>query len=292
VLQLQIENCHRDDVEQLSIALEEHHALSITLTDKHDDPILEPELGTTPLWPNVVLHALYAEKHAADCALQSLSADFPNLRYSLQELPEQDWERVCMDDFKPQQFGHRLWICPSWLTPPDSEAVNLILDPGLAFGTGTHPTTTLCLTWLEQANLHSKTMIDYGCGSGILALAALKLGAMHVDAVDIDQQALLATQNNAITNGIPKAQLTIGYPEQLETSVDLLIANILLTPLIQLQSQFNQLLKNKGTLVVSGILSEQANDLIIAYHPHFKHISTETRDGWSLLVFSSRCDFQ
>ncbi len=286
MLQLQIEHCHRDDVEQLSIALEETNALSVTLTDKHDDPILEPELGTTPLWPDVVVQALYAERHEAEFAVQHLSDSFPNLSYSIHDLPEQDWERVCMDDFKTQQFGKRLWICPSWLTPPDPNGVNLILDPGLAFGTGTHPTTSLCLTWLEQANLHTQTMIDYGCGSGVLALAALKLGAMHVDAVDIDEQAILATQNNAISNNISLTQLTVGFPDHLETPVDLLLANILLTPLIKLQSRFYQLLKNKGTLVVSGVLAEQVDELVRSYHTHFIHLSTSIDDGWALLVFS------
>lgn len=286
MLQLEIEHCHRDDIEQLSNALEETNALSVTLTDKHDDPILEPELGTTPLWPNVVVQALYAKAHEAQLAQHLLSASFPHLSYSIHLLPEKDWERVCMDDFKPQRFGNRLWICPSWLTPPEPNAVNLILDPGLAFGTGTHPTTSLCLTWLEQAALHQKTMIDYGCGSGVLALAALKLGAFHVDAVDIDEQALLATQNNMATNHITASKLTIGFPDALNTPVDILLANILLTPLIKLQNRFRQLLKNKGTLVVSGILAEQADELINAYHTDFEHIASYIQDGWILLVFS------
>lgn len=286
MLQLEIEHCHRDDMEQLSDALDATNALSVTLTDKHDNPILEPELGTTPLWPDVVVHALYAETHEAELAQHLLSARFPHLSSSIHTLPEKDWERVCMDDFKPQQFGERLWICPSWLTPPIPDAVNLILDPGLAFGTGTHPTTSLCLTWLEQANLHKKTMIDYGCGSGILALAALKLGALHVDAVDIDEQALIATQNNINNNNISMTQLTIGFPDKLNTPVDILIANILLTPLIKLQSQFHQLLKNKGTLVVSGILSEQISELIEAYRTNFTLVSTSTQGDWVLLVFS------
>ncbi len=288
MLQLEIEHCHRDDIEQLSNALETTNALSVTLTDKHDDPILEPELGTTPLWPNVVVHALYAEAHEAELAQHVLSASFPNLNYSIHTLPEKDWERVCMADFKPQRFGNRLWICPSWLTPPDPDAVNLILDPGLAFGTGTHPTTSLCLTWLEQAELHQKTMIDYGCGSGVLALAALKLGVLHVDAVDIDEQALLATQNNSISNNIPSTQLTVGFPDTLTMPVDLLIANILLTPLIKLLSRFRQLLNERGSLVVSGLLAEQADELIDAYSADFIHTSSLIQNGWALLVFSPR----
>jgi ribosomal protein L11 methyltransferase len=285
VLQLQIEHCHRDDIEEISIALEGTDALSVTFTDKHDDPILEPELGTTPLWPHVVVHALYAEAYEAEMAVNALSANFPTLSYSIETLPEQDWERVCMDDFKPQQFGKRFWVCPSWLTPPDPNAVNLILDPGLAFGTGTHPTTFLCLTWLDQAHLAQQTVIDYGCGSGVLALAALKLDALHVDAVDIDEQALLATKNNAQSNGISMEQLTIGFPDTLSEPVDLVIANILLTPLMSLQNRFHQLLKNNGTLVVSGILEEQVDGLIDTYSNTFKHVSSFIKDGWALLEF-------
>lgn len=285
MLQLQIEHCHRDDMEEISIALEGTDALSVTFTDKHDDPILEPELGTTPLWPHVVVHALYAEPYEAEMAVNALSANFPTLSYSIETLPDQDWERVCMEDFKPQQFGKRFWICPSWLTPPEPDAVNLILDPGLAFGTGTHPTTFLCLTWLDQAQLSQQSVIDFGCGSGVLALAALKLGALHVDAVDIDEQALLATKNNALSNNISMEQLTIGFPDTLKEPVDLVIANILLTPLISLQSRFHELLKNEGTLVVSGILEEQVDGLIEAYSNTFKHISSFIKDGWALLEF-------
>nr|WP_019216081.1 50S ribosomal protein L11 methyltransferase [Legionella tunisiensis] len=251
--QLQIEQCHRDEVELLSDALEETGALSITLTDKNDEPVLEPEPGTTPLWPDVVINALYDDEQDAEQAKLLLAPQHPHLGFSIQHLADQDWERAWMDDFKPQRFGKRLWICPSWLEPPEPQAVNLILDPGLAFGTGTHPTTSLCLTWLEQADLNNKAVIDYGCGSGILALAALKLGAAKVQAVDIDEQALQATQNNALTNGIDQQQLYIGFPQSLQTPADLLIANILLAPLMTLRNTFKELLNPHGILVVSGI---------------------------------------
>lgn len=286
MLQLKIEHCHRDEIEQISQELEETAALSVTLSDKQDDPILEPELGTTPLWPNVVVQALYAEESEAELAIKILSKNFPHLSYSLETLPEQDWERVCKDDVKPQQFGQRLWICPSWIDPPQPDAVNILLDPGLAFGTGTHPTTFLCLTWLEQATLAGKNVIDYGCGSGILALAALKLGAPHVEAVDIDEQALIATQNNATNNDIQATHLAIGFPEALKAPVDILIANILLTPLLNLRDCFHQLLRDQGTLVVSGILEEQAEELTNAYQADFKLTASFTHEGWALLEFS------
>lgn len=286
MFQLQIEDCHRDEIEKISQALEETSALSVTFSDKQDDPILEPEMGTTPLWPNVVVEALYEEELEAELTMQILSATYPHLSYSLHTLPEQDWESVCKDDVVPQQFGSRLWICPSWLTPPVADAVNLILDPGLAFGTGTHPTTFLCLTWLEQAGLNQKTVIDYGCGSGILALAALKLGALHVDAVDIDEQALQATQNNATNNHIIATALDISFPDTLTTPADVLLANILLGPLVNLGDRFKQLLKDQGILVVSGILEDQAEELIAAYQGRFTLQSTFKHEGWALLVFS------
>lgn len=288
MMQLQIEQCHRDDVDKLSDALDETGALSITLTDQYDDPILEPAPGAAPLWPNVVVNALYAEVVDAELARAIVSEAFPDLSYSIHSLPDQDWERTCLDQFKPQKFGSRLWVCPSWLTPPEPDAVNLILDPGLAFGTGSHSTTSLCLTWLDQADLNQKQVIDYGCGSGILALAALKLGAGHVHAVDIDEQALLATQNNAFDNGITATQLTLGQPDMLNTPVDLLIANILLAPLLALKSRFRELLKDTGTLVVSGLLAEQVPTLIAAYQADFVHAETRIEGDWAAVVFTKQ----
>ena len=283
-----ITECNREETELLSMQLEKVGSLSITLTDQFDDPILEPTRGSSPLWAHVVIHALFSEPDEAEFARVSLTALHPHLHISLQSLPEQDWERTCRDDFKPQQFGERLWICPSWLTPPDEQAVNIILDPGLAFGTGAHPTTSLCLTWLEQANLEKQSVIDYGCGSGILALAVLKLGAQTVHAIDIDEQALLATQNNAQTNHIPASQLSMGLPELPHPPVDLLIANILLTPLIALQLEFHTLLKHQGTLVVSGLLETQVATLIDAYLVHFVHHTTVIQGDWALLTFKPK----
>ena len=282
--QLKIEHCPSEEIEPISEELEESGALSIMLTDKNDNPVLEPEPGTTPLWPEVIIHALFAQAQEAQHTKTQLAKTRPQLECNLEVLADKDWERAWMDDFKPQRFGKRLWICPTWLTPPEPEAVNLMLDPGLAFGTGTHPTTSLCLTWLEQTDLRNKSVIDYGCGSGILSLAALKLGAKEVHAVDIDNQALQATQNNALTNNINK-QLVISMPESLRDPVDLIIANILLAPLISLKDRFHQLLHPEAYLVVSGLLEEQAPLLIDAYHSAFTPITTEYLDGWALLVF-------
>jgi ribosomal protein L11 methyltransferase len=288
MLQLQIEQCRCDEVDELNEILEDTSAVSITLTDRFDDPILEPAPGDAPLWKNVVIHALYECESDAEFALKMLSEQYPHLTCTLQPLVEQDWERNCIIDFKPLSFGKRLWICPSWVTPPEPDAVNLILDPGLAFGTGTHQTTSLCLTWLEKNDLEHKTIIDYGCGSGILGLAALKLGAQHVYAVDIDDQALLATQNNACNNHIQASQLTLGHPESLHTQVDLILANILLTPLLQLKERFAQLLTHNGMLVVSGLLVDQVDTLADEYQSIFIHHETLLQDDWALMVFSPK----
>ncbi|MDX1837675.1 50S ribosomal protein L11 methyltransferase [Legionella taurinensis] len=286
--QLHIEICRPDEAEALSDALEGLGAVSVTLTDRHDSPVLEPEPGTTPLWPDIVIQALYTEEEAAAQAIKTLSPNYPHLRFSLDTLPEKDWERVWMDDFKPQRFGERLWICPSWIEPPQPDAVNLILDPGLAFGTGTHPTTSLCLSWLDAANLTRKSVIDYGCGSGILALAALKLGAASVQAVDIDEQALLATRNNADTNQMASMPLFIGFPDSLKPGADLLIANILLAPLLTLKDRFKALLTPGGQLVVSGLLLDQTPQMLQHYDDDFVHEGSHTLDGWSLLIFKRR----
>lgn len=285
--QLKIEHCPSDQVEELSAELENLGALSIMLTDKNDDPVLEPEPGTTPLWPEVIMHVLYAQLTEAQHTEEYLASTKPTLQCTLEVLEDKDWERVWMDDFKPQRFGRRLWVCPTWLTPPEPEAVNLMLDPGLAFGTGTHPTTSLCLTWLEQADLTEKTVIDYGCGSGILSLAALKLGAKQVWAIDIDEQALQATYNNAQTNHIAMPQLMISSPEKMQQVplAELMIANILLAPLIQLKDRFYQLLQPNALLAVSGLLTEQKPLLIEAYESVFRLITDENNEGWSLLVF-------
>lgn len=288
MLELQIELCLQNEIDGVTATLEESGAISISIMDQEDAPILEPAPGETPLWERLVIHALYEDEQQAYAAQTELNKQHPHLKHTLSELPEQDWERVCLDRFTPQRFGQRLWICPSWHTPPEPDAVNLILDPGLAFGTGTHPTTSLCLTWLEQASLQHKKIIDYGCGSGILALAALKLGAQHAYAVDIDDQALLATEQNAAINHIDAHTLTVLHPKELITPVDLLIANILLSPLLSLQKTFYKLIEPQGQLIVSGLFASQAQSLIDAYQSQFTHQLTLQEEEWALVVFQKK----
>lgn len=287
MLQLTIEKCSRTEVEMLSSILEEKGAVSVTYMDREDTPILEPELGTTPLWDDVIIHALYEDKQISQDIHALLMESYPHLSFAFEDVPEKDWERICIEDLKPMQFGERLWVCPTWHNPIVSESIILHLDPGLAFGTGMHPTTRLCLTWLEKTDLKQKHLIDYGCGSGILGLAALKLGASHVHAVDIDDQALIATRQNAKLNHLSSLDLSVSCPELLEEKVDLLIANILLAPLISLKNDFHQLLKPEGILVVSGILVEQEKELLETYKDRFLYQETMADEGWAMMVFSS-----
>ena len=284
--ELNIQSCSRDEVDALSELLEAHGALALTLTDEADDPILEPELGTEPLWPSVVIKALFEDKDQSTSVLTLIQRQYPHLLSDSHTLAEELWERKCMQDFQAQQFGPRLWVCPSWLNPPDPSAITLKLDPGLAFGTGTHPTTALCLIWLEQADLLGKTLIDFGCGSGILDIAALKLGADKVYALDIDPQALTATRSNAEINDINPKALSLLCAEDPIPQVNLIVANILLKPLEHLKSNFHQALVSNGMLVVSGILKEQTDELIDYYQTEFRLIKAEYLDDWALLVFS------
>ena len=282
MIELQLNACKAEHIESLSELLEELGALSITLMDEHDNPILEPAPGETPLWNDIILKALFDH---VDEVIPAIKQHDPSIEIILHDVPEQDWERVCMQDFNPQRFGERLWICPTWHTPPEPNHVNLILDPGLAFGTGTHPTTSLCLKWLEQANLANQTILDYGWGSGILGFAALKLGATHAYTVDIDDQALIATRSNAEVNHISPEQLTVGFPDTLTCQTDYVIANILLTPLLTLKSRFASLLKPTGLLVVSGLLATQTEALIEAYVGQFEHHQTLVEGDWALVIF-------
>ncbi|OGV48005.1 MAG: ribosomal protein L11 methyltransferase [Legionellales bacterium RIFCSPHIGHO2_12_FULL_42_9] len=283
--QLTIEHCPRDTLDDITSLLEDAGTLSITLTDKNDEPILEPEIGTTPVWRENVIQALFDNKGYAESQLNDLQEQFPWLTGTIEEIVEQDWQRASMDLFQPQRFGENLWVCPSWITPPNPDAVNVILDPGLAFGTGAHPTTSLCLHWLATAPLDNLNVVDYGCGSGILAITALKLGAARVQAIDLDEQALQATQSNAAINRIPPAQLIIGFPNIIQSNNDLLIANILLGPLQSLKNEFKRQLIPGGTLVVSGLLSEQVECLITHYTPDFILQETQIFDSWALLCF-------
>ena len=203
-------------------------------------------------------------------------------------LEDKDWEREWMQHYHPMRFGSRLWVCPSWMTPPEPEAINLMLDPGLAFGTGTHPTTALCLRELDGMSLEGLTAVDYGCGSGILAVAALKLGAARVLGVDNDPQALAASRDNAGRNGIPADRLPLALPEEVDAdqwanSSDLVIANILAGPLLALSDTLLHFLVPGGTLLISGLLASQADTLCDHYRDRIGLSVSSEKDGWVCL---------
>ncbi len=200
----------------------------------------------------------------------------------IKKIADEDWVRRSLDQFKPMKFGKRLWICPSWFTPPEPNDVNIILDPGLAFGTGTHPTTALCLEWLDEHINAQHLVIDYGCGSGILSLAALKLGAKRVFAVDNDEQALEATLRNGEKNGFIPPELQTYLPNELPVEqADLLIANILAQPLIELAPLFAKRVKPHGKLILSGILPSQTEEITKAYSPWFNMQPPDFKEEWS-----------
>lgn len=266
-------------------------ALSVTLADAEDTPIFEPELGTTPIWANTKISALYeadsdSEKILAQLQTATSSLE-DDLAFKAEILEDKDWEREWMKNFQPIQCGDRLWICPSWKEPPQESAVNLLLDPGLAFGTGTHPTTFLCLKWLDAQDLTGKTVTDFGCGSGILAIAALLLGAEHATGTDIDPQALLASRENAKRNSIADDRFSLYFPKEVPQDIapcDIMIANILAQPLIQLAPEITNMTKPGSLIALSGIIDNQAKDVIDRYKEWFDLNPPVYKEEWILIT--------
>ncbi len=281
-LQLTLEAGGGLDAGRLEDALLEAGAVAVTLTDAADEPILEPAPGETPLWSHTRVTGLFD----AATDLDGVRAELRALLGSVPErdaagLEERDWVRAWMDNFQPMRFGERLWVVPSCSAPPEPGAVNLLLDPGLAFGTGTHPSTAMCLEWLAGAGVDGARVIDYGCGSGILAIAALKLGATEAWGVDIDPQAWLATRSNADANGIAAERLKVGAPEALPPDpADVVLANILAGPLIVLAPRLAALTRPGGRLVLAGLLARHAAEVIAAYAPWFELRTGAQRDEW------------
>jgi len=273
----------------IEAALQDLGALSITLADANVDTpderaIFEPGVGETPLWNDLVLQALFdadADRAGLVLALADLVPGIEPAHIAFREVADQDWTRAWLDTFKPMRFGRRLWIYP-WNVDAadDSDAIIVRLDPGLAFGSGTHPTTALCLEWLDGVDLSGKTLIDYGCGSGILAIAALKLGAAHAIGVDNDEQAIAASRDNAQRNGVSE-QLDLYLPQHFpQMQSDILVANILAGPLGELAPVFAQSLKSGGALALSGILDGQQEELLARYAEWFDELRATERDGW------------
>ncbi|MDO7554797.1 MAG: 50S ribosomal protein L11 methyltransferase [Oceanospirillaceae bacterium] len=261
---------------------------AVSMLDGADQPVFEPIKGTTPLWQDTQVMGLFEADTDADALLDYLgngwkatfaNAPFPN--YKLEILEDKDWERQWMDRFEPLKFGSRLWVCPSWKPVPDPMAVNLMLDPGLAFGTGSHPTTALCLQWIAEQDWQGKTVIDYGCGSGILAIGAMLMGAKRVLGVDNDTQALTATKDNAQRNGIAAQAIPVFLPENTpKEAVDVMLANILAGPLIDMAAHLAELTKVRGLITLSGILEQQADAVVKAYSPWFDMHTVASKDEW------------
>ena len=264
-------------------------AQSVTFKDAADKPILEPGPGETPLWQDIIVTGLFDDSHSPELLRMQIGQrlDSEAVQINIALLQDQDWTRAWMDSYAPMPFGQRLWVCPRHLEPPDERAINLRLDPGLAFGTGTHPTTSLCLRWLDAhvfPNSGHREILDYGCGSGILAIAAILLGAGHADCVDIDEQALQATRDNAGTNHVA-GQIATCTPGSLEhhRHYQLVLANILSGPLTGLAPRMAQLCQPGADIVLSGILREQADAVRNAYLVSFAMDEPETEQEWVLL---------
>ncbi|MFP5440515.1 MAG: 50S ribosomal protein L11 methyltransferase [Gammaproteobacteria bacterium] len=281
-----------DAAEELLLGL---GALSITNLDAQDQPILEPGPGETPLWDAVVVVGLFAgEEIDAD----ELRAAFANAwaagyeasppGFRVEHLADQEWERVWLEHFKPMRFGERLWVVPSWTAPPVADAVNLRLDPGLAFGTGTHQTTALCLRWLDSLQLRDRTVLDFGCGSGILGIAAALLGARAVTGVDNDPQAIIATRENAQRNGVAVEALLPREFAARAGTFDVVVANILAGPLVQLAPQIAARLAPGGAIALSGILREQADEVAAAYRDWIDWAPVTIDGDWVRLAGTRR----
>jgi ribosomal protein L11 methyltransferase len=276
----------RRDADRVERALTNLGALSITLVDAGEQPILEPKPGETPLWRELHALALFptgADRRGLVQVLYELLPWLAPEQLAFREVADSDWTRAWMDLFHPMRFGRRLWIYPSTVEPPaDPDLVVVRLDPGLAFGTGTHATTALCLEWLDGLDLAGRTVLDVGCGSGVLAIAALKLGARAAHGVDLDPQALLASRDNAQANGVSDE---LGLAAALDGSArfDVVVANILAGALEELAPAICAALQPGAALALSGILEAQAGEVMACYEPWCRELSTRTRDGWVLV---------
>jgi ribosomal protein L11 methyltransferase len=269
--------------EAVEAALLEVGACSITFVDRGDEPVLEPKPGEMRLWSDTLVRALFQETSDAAINLDHLAATLgAHITKSarVRAVEDQVWERAWLSGWHSMRFGRRLWVCPREAeAPEDVAAVVVRLDPGLAFGTGTHPTTALCLQILDSLPLVDRSVIDYGCGSGILGIAALKLGARSVTAVDLDPQALLATRDNALRNGVASQLTLLGVDDKLHTAY-CVVANILAGPLIELAPKLTAACEPLGHLLLSGLLKSQAYAVKAAYASDFDRVQIVERDEW------------
>ncbi|MDY6451119.1 50S ribosomal protein L11 methyltransferase [Acinetobacter faecalis] len=295
-IHITVEQAQVDFTETL---LESLGAVSVTLDDAENQDLLEPLPGETPLWNKVIVTGIYAQEDDEEIDVAALETfirtQLPTEPMRSEFMEDQEWERTWMDAYEPIQIGEKYWIVPEWMEPPEADAVNIKLDPGLAFGTGNHASTFLCLQWLGQTDVKDKIVIDYGCGSGILAVAALLLGAKKVYATDIDPQAVLATQQNAELNGVLD-NLYVGLPDEFYESLkdqkaDVFVANILAGPLMMLAPQFATLVKPESEFALAGVIQEQVEEVSSVYSEFFDILQVETRDEYWCRISGKRHSF-
>jgi len=275
--------CSRVNANTLEEILVAIGAISISMTNKSKKDIYEPGVGETPLWDLINISALFEQKILKKDIASALNLiEYSDL--SISELEETNWIESYQKNFQPIKFGKNLYVVPSWEESNKfADKTSIKMDPGLAFGSGSHETTHLCLEYLDSSNLKKLTVIDYGCGSGILGIAALSLGAKNVIAVDIDPQAIIATKENAKINNVDK-KISIVSPDSLaDTEADLLIANILSNPLMTLRDKFIELIKSNGRIVISGIMNKQLQEVIKHYEDFCNIVDIKERNKWCLI---------
>ena len=280
----------KDQVEPLEDWLSARGALSVTLEDEADQPLLEPGPGETPLWDRVRLTALFTGAEDLTPLLGEIPSELCTQAPTVAvPVADREWTRVWEEQFHPLQMGERLWICPSWAPPPDPDAINILLDPGLAFGTGTHPTTAMCLRALHAGLTPGQRVVDYGCGSGILGIAAARLGATAVLGVDNDPQAITASRDNARRNEVADAAFPVVLPQDdlvasWQVSANWVVANILVGPLVALAPALTSLMVPGGRLLLAGLLVDQAHEVIEAYTPGVALSIVDQQEEWVLLA--------
>ena len=287
-LQIRVPSAHPEFAEELLLAC---GASSVSLVDAADDPVLEPAPGATPLWTNTVTIGLFESGADAEHVYAMLREHLPDgadIELTSELGEDQDWVRVWLKDCQPVKFGERLWVCPHEKRIDEAGCATLLLDPGLAFGTGTHPSTALCLDWIARNDVQNLEVLDFGCGSGILGIAALLLGASRCTAVDIDAQAILATRDNARQNGVADRMHALEHDAPFTPfPADLVLANILARPLIELSSLLTASLKPGGRIVLAGLLDRQAEEVRAAYAANFDFEPDVSREGWTRIA--ARC---
>ena len=283
-----------ENIELLSDIFSELGALAVTMIDAKDEPLFQLTPEDEPHWQHTTVNALFDETVFPEQLVDHIKqhTEFQSLQFTVERIANENWVLKTQKQFHAQKFG-KLWICPEWekknFNKEHRKATVVFIEPGLAFGTGTHPTTQLCLTWLSNNNLRGKTAIDYGCGSGILALSALALGVKIVYATDHDNQALESTQNNLQYNNFDHRKLSLRKTNEMRNiKAEIMLANILANPLIELAPTLTNLLLPNGKLILSGVLGSDANRVFSAYQNHFELIEMKYQDEWVLMELQKR----